>query len=722
MSQSRPAISPPSDGWLVLALTAAAGLVTAGPYAAQRTLYNDTLTIYSFFSDELDALARFGAPAYWFPHIDAGTPGYFYALLGQANLGRPAFVAIAAVIWALGRAGVRLHAVQPLYVFYFGFLIPGIFLFGVRSLAARVFRTRTAVLYALVVAAFSPGVLVNVADPGILENTGYALFCAAAFVAFVSRPDARTFVRLVATALLLVVAASQMLLAAAAPLLAVFAAAVLATSRAARRAVVAVSPLWWAGAAAALAAAVLPSAIAYRQQGAEITHAVVGDLHYAFGELKSGNPLQFLVGSVPGIAFDWDAYRQSAEGPPSEYGIRSLRYGDELGNNYLGLLATPLAAVGLVAGRRRLRVPLLGMIAVTAGVFVLYGASPVFAPFLVAIAPLRTLNHFGDMLYGGGAFLLVLFAAALGLETLERRDDLLARMAKLFPLWSVAALGAYWRWAEPPSGLLGFAAVLSACFAVVLVWASRTPRRTRARTLQAWIVALAMLDVATVSFWYLRGIQRAGTKVDESRFGRSIGDTNGETTRIASLYMLRSTKALVDAGVAVNEIPRLAGFCAADARAEPIGPSEVAAAFDGPRESRRLALAPDPALARFFAAPSPVPCVVQTTGAGGTYDEVHLTVAAAQPALLFLRNGWAPQWRATIGDRDVPIHRALGAFQAVEVPAGTTQLRLRFHPPGVLAALTAAYAVVAAAWLLDWWLRRPSGPIAVHDDAPEHGE
>ena len=115
----------------VLGLALAAAAFTAGPFLWRGALYHDTLHAFSYFSDNLDSLHRFGEPAWWSPNVNAGMPGYFYAMLGQPNLARPAFVAIGAVVWLLGRLGVPLHGVLPLYVCYFGLLIPALFLLGV---------------------------------------------------------------------------------------------------------------------------------------------------------------------------------------------------------------------------------------------------------------------------------------------------------------------------------------------------------------------------------------------------------------------------------------------------------------------------------------------------------------------------------------------------------------------------------------------------------------
>jgi len=153
-------------------------------------------------------------------------------------------------------------------------------------------------------------------------------------------------------------------------------------------------------------------------------------------------------------------------------GVRVVAWGEPVRVAYLGLLALPLAGVGLVAGRRRVRFALLGLL-------------------IAAIA-------------GGLGSLALPFAAGLGFETLETRRDLLRRASIVAPLW-LAALIVYYGTLGPPPALLGFATLCAVGFSVLLVWSSRLPQRSRSRML-AGVVALAGIDVATVSFWYWRAL------------------------------------------------------------------------------------------------------------------------------------------------------------------------------------------------------------------------
>ena len=689
----------------MLGIAALSAAVTAGPFFASGRLHHDMLAAYSFFYDNLDSLNRFGEPALWAPHIQYGTPIYFYGLIGIPSLGKPAFVLIGSAAWLLGGLGIGLPFLLPLYIFHFGVLVPFLFVVGVWLVARQILRSRTAIRYALIAAAFSPGVLVNLTDPGNLENTAYGLFCAAAYLRFLARPDAKRFAALLATALLVGSAVNHPALVTSIPMLAALAVATALTAATTRRALRALTPARVAVALLLLAVTAAPSAVSYLQQHDAITYTEIGDLSYGYGNLKAGNPLQYLLVSLPGVVFDWDAYRQPAGAPPSELGLRSLRWGEVMGENYLGLLTLPLALIGLVYGRKRVRAPLLVMLVLVAGVLALFAASPVLAPWLLAFPALRTNNHYSDLLHPGGGFLVMVFAAALGLEAAERRPLVLRRAIQVFLATTPLALLGYWRWAEPPPGLAGFAALMAVAIAVVLLWASRLPRRSRTRMLGSWLLALVVLDVATVAFWYGRFVLHESTVVTDAKRGHTIGTLDADARSIAELFPLKGTQALLDAGLALDRIPFLSGYCRAHLYGDRVAEADLLRALDPAPDERSLGLpaesATAPALRSLLAAPSVEHCAFRFQ-ASGTYNEIRLQVVAEQPGVVLIRDAWTPQWRATLAGRPAPVHRALGAFKAVVVPAGSSELRLRFAPRWIGAALLACYATLAGASIWAW--------------------
>src|SRR5688572_30526171 len=92
-----------------------------------------------------------------------------------------------------GILGVSIRAYVPIYVVYFGLLTPLLFLFSVRSFARTFLKSDRAVVYALVLAAFSPGVMLNISDVGFLEPAAYGLFFGAALLRFLNAPGRRSY-------------------------------------------------------------------------------------------------------------------------------------------------------------------------------------------------------------------------------------------------------------------------------------------------------------------------------------------------------------------------------------------------------------------------------------------------------------------------------------------------------------------------------------------------
>ena len=282
-----------------------------------------------------------------------------------------------------------------------------------------------------------------------------------------------------------------------------------------------------------------PSLLAYLQQKDEIVRESVGALEHSYASLKPGSPLEFLLASTPAIAFQWDRYEQDATTPPAENRAMPLRWREDAGYGYLGLLAVPLAAVGLLYGRRRLRLPLFLMLAFGSTVVVFSAYSPFFAPLLASVSPLRSYNHFGEVFYPGGGFLLLLFAAALGLEAVERRPAVFDRLLLLFGIASVASLLLLLGLGQRQQSLLGLGAVLIAAFAIVLIWARRLPPRTRSRLLARGVIVLTLVDVSTFAFWYARltihDSPNSGVPQVESQ---EIG-LHGKGAGVAKTFLLR---------------------------------------------------------------------------------------------------------------------------------------------------------------------------------------
>jgi hypothetical protein len=104
--------------------------------------------------------------------------------------------------------------------------------------------------------------------------------------------------------------------------------------------------------------------------------------------------------------------------------------------------------------------------------------------------------------------------------------------------------------------------------------------------------------------------------------------------------------------------------------------------------------------------PRPIPIVAPPDAApehgSGTvavtsYRPGHATlvVTASSPAIVLIRDSFAPGWRVAVDDRAVTPYPAAGIFFAVPVPAGVHRVALDYRAPGLVAGL-----LVAAGWLL----------------------
>jgi hypothetical protein len=83
-------------------------------------------------------------------------------------------------------------------------------------------------------------------------------------------------------------------------------------------------------------------------------------------------------------------------------------------------------------------------------------------------------------------------------------------------------------------------------------------------------------------------------------------------------------------------------------------------------------------------------------------QSIRLRVEADRSTMVVLRDAWAPGWRARVNAREAPVLRADGRHRAVPIPAGESELVLRYRPPGLALGLLLAAAsgcVLVALWI-----------------------
>jgi hypothetical protein len=454
----------------------------------------------------------------------------------------------------------------------------------------------------------------------------------------------------------------------------------------------------WALLAGLVLIAASPNLIAALQP-AELVKPELSGTSYDFEQLRPGNPLEFLTASLPGFGFDWlPGYR-------GDYSLMLSKTGQHTGFIYLGLLAVPLALFGLVHGRRPVRTILLLLFLILFGAVILAGYSPFFALFLVWPTPLRSVNHFSDVLFRGGGFILLIMAAAVGLDTLLQRPALRTPFLRIFA--AVTALGLSllaWTSGAAVVGSTAFGFSLAMAFALVagLFWFAHARSQRDLRLATRALLLIALFDLSTHVFLHIRehihDARRYYNDVDERPSPSGVGMArSGEPYYYANTALkIRSLIELTDAGIKPGELPRFKIFSRAHAAGD-LSAERALLERDGYANIASLALSPASAEEADFK-----PFVNGTTDPGSaayaqfqvtreTYNDLDLSVGSPGPALLFVRDAYSPRWQAWVNDRRVPIARALHHFKAVAIPAGTSTVRFAFSPPGLGLAIFAAY-------------------------------
>jgi hypothetical protein len=96
-------------------------------------------------------------------------------------------------------------------------------------------------------------------------------------------------------------------------------------------------------------------------------------------------------------------------------------------------------------------------------------------------------------------------------------------------------------------------------------------------------------------------------------------------------------------------------------------------------------------------------------------EHLQVTVDTSTRGILVLSELYYPGWQAWLDGQEVPIRRANTLLRAVEVPAGTHLVEMRFRPLSVylgtiLSLLTGVLLLGYTVWALALWRRADSGP------------
>ncbi len=232
-----------------------------------------------------------------------------------------------------------------------------------------------------------------------------------------------------------------------------------------------------------------------------------------FAPLRAANPLEILAISTIGVGV-------VSGGPllPFPAEAQGLSY------SYMGALALPLCAVGVICSGKKTRAALLALLGLLAAVSLTF-----FLPQLLAALPKLTKTSYGGTLFGAGGFIIVSVCAGYGIEALLEGDKKKARvlaacfaasMAATALLFAVSYANAPFHPApNAPKNIFGFGVLMALLYAVALGWLSKARGESQAKKVFAFIIALCLVDVSTAASWHVRQVQWPSMKKAASSGG-----------------------------------------------------------------------------------------------------------------------------------------------------------------------------------------------------------
>jgi hypothetical protein len=460
-------------------------------------------------------------------------------------------------------------------------------------------------------------------------------------------------------------------------------------------------------------ACAIPKFVMYYHVRGEFLRLGLSSDRYDLEQLKPGNPLVVLAAGTPDVGFDWNEYWPSAR-RENEFLPVSIKMSGYTTYVYLGILALPLSLFGFLYGRPSLRNRLSVVLVVMFSSMVLASHSPLFSLVLALPTPFRSFNHFSDLLFQGGGFVVLLFCAAVGLEALLRPR--LAGRNRILWLYACCAAGSiafyltiHWRHSTCLGSMLGFLLFMTVAFAVTLTLLAASRSVKEIQGLSIVLLFLVATDVSTVVDSYQRHVCRATThKWVREISGRTAQGGLGAADDVYGWpqfpLVLARLHGLKQRGVAIQALPSFGLYGRAHI-VEEVTQEDICRAI-ATGKARSLALAParledsfglDKFIEGARAGVADAPGTFRANWSN--YNTVHVEVDAGQECLLFIRNAYFPGWTASVNGDGTRIFRALGAFQAVPVPAGQSKVVLRFWPKYEAMTLWLAYGILAA-WVV----------------------
>lgn len=682
---------------MLVGLAVFSGWVTTGHFLATHSLYHDNHKFYGLFRDQLHAANTFGEWALWFPHYQGGWPGYYYNFLGDLNCSSPVFVLHQAIFWLAGRLGIIYDNFFVPYVLYYGFEVPLLYIVATYCLARQLFRDRRVVSYVCILSAFSPGVLFNCSDVGFLEPLAYGLFFLTSFIAWFRQPTSRGWVILALATCVLATSLNFTFLIWNVTFLPVAVLAFIASMPQGFQRFFALLRQWFRWFVVLIGSAALCAApnVLVLSQGNDMVRSHIGDTRYAIDDMSVGSPIEPLSASIPGVGMAWKDK------------VFQLTKPDQVAAayTYLGFACWPFALVFLMRGPVRARIVAVSMMILFFGIVILGPASPFWKALLTLVPPLRANNHFSDITYRGGGFIIPLFTAAAGLGLLNSRGGVRHRTFAVRCLagMAVCSLAAYA--ALSGTGVLGYPALgfmllMALAFGVVLMLSPTGSRWNRwSGYATSGLLALVLVDVATNASFHVRAIFIGkGTAVRDEVLPAKVGFVSTPEEYANHLVCDRRFLELAKMGFDPRQLPAVVVFTRAHVEQSP--KEEIAAFVAAAKDNRIPSLGIDASAAdskpfsSFIATDASSVTDVRVERRSMTYNTVSYAIEAPRDTLCYINDAYSPYWKASIDGRPTPIARALVRGKAVVMPAGRHVLDLAFRPPYVLWSLACSYGVL----------------------------
>ncbi len=623
--------------WLLI-LSVFSFWVAGVPFLDQGTLYWDTGRFFSQVRDTLHSLNHFGELPLWMPQYQSGFAGYYLSFLNIHSITCPSLWPFLFLSWGLGQLGISIARFQPFYLFQIGLVIPLIFIFSLDRFAKALSFSLPYRRYLAVLAAFSPGVLFSYSDVGFLEPLSYGLLWFAYWIEWNKEGSEGARRGLVFASCLLGVSLNNSFLywnVIALPL----GIGLIAFFFPIRR----LHITWIEGGAIALS---LFPALLVLSQGQDLVRlALGGKPGYDLVQMKGGNPLELLTTQIPGVGFDW--------GGLGEWKLLPFSKGNYTAYSYLGLLTFPLSILGMMQALHRRKMA-LAIALLTFGFVICLSSSSPFMLFLLKLIPkLSTCNHFGDVTFKAGTFVLILLLALYGLRRIEQSGA--ARKQLSFILTLSLFFSFFIQFVVYGERIVGnpytsWLLLLGLCYFIVL----------RFKVSLSALLLFALVDVGTHAHLFSRkfwgGIEPFGKTLN----GQTIVDERENSDQVGmamSQDIYHHYNTFVGSQSYIDLL--LGGY------------------FKTPQEKFSLTSSG----------------TVQPVSR--SYNRWEFETESATSTQLILRDGYSPYWKAFINGKEVEVVKKEGHFKQIAVPAGKSTIKWVFQPPGVrLAFWLAVFATL----------------------------